>query len=160
MIKTFHRKNTMARFMTSTNKMRPIHPGEILPEKFLVPLGMIPIPIIAFVQLRAETSSAPTRTMRTFYSNLRLIRSYFMFLRSRLLTQKMLLYQFQKNQTWNSGPSSRQDAAPTKQKRRISCWNWNKKTLTGSGSSPNPRPFPGWHPCLVFHRCQILLQKP
>ena len=26
--------------MTLTNKMRPIHPGEILREEFLVPLGM------------------------------------------------------------------------------------------------------------------------
>ncbi len=28
--------------MSPTNKMRPIHPGEILREEFLVPLGMSP----------------------------------------------------------------------------------------------------------------------
>lgn len=31
---------TIERYHMATNKMRPIHPGEILREEFLVPLGM------------------------------------------------------------------------------------------------------------------------
>ena len=64
--------------MTPMNKMRPIHPGEILREEFLVPLGMsahalamelkVPAPRINEIvrERRAITSDTALRLARYF----------------------------------------------------------------------------------------------
>lgn len=62
----------------TTNKMRPIHPGEILREEFLIPLGLsaralsaalhVPVPLIRDIirERRAVTPDTALRLARYF----------------------------------------------------------------------------------------------